>query len=89
LPEREFSEEGCDETARVNFSSLFTFCSQFLTICLDYRDIFVTGEHSGNDRMLGDLLNLSRVQRRPDRTGDSLLAKQVLSQLSYTPTVTA
>jgi antitoxin Phd len=25
--------------------------------------------------MLGDLLNLSRVQRGPDRTGDSLLAK--------------
>jgi hypothetical protein len=30
---------------------------------------------SASDRMLGDLLNLSRVQRGPDRTGDSLLAK--------------
>jgi hypothetical protein len=27
--------------------------------------------------------------RGRDRTGDPLLAKQVLSQLSYTPTVTA
>jgi hypothetical protein len=54
---------------------LFTFCSQLIAIRRNYRDIFVTGEYSGNDRMLGDLLNLSRVQHGPDRTGDSLPAK--------------
>jgi hypothetical protein len=50
----------------------------------------VTGEHSAGDRMIGGLLNLSRVQRALHRTGDSLLAKrdnrlQQLRSLSLTP----
>ncbi|MFZ1033556.1 MAG: hypothetical protein WAN72_16305, partial [Candidatus Acidiferrales bacterium] len=60
----------------VNFSSLFTFSSQLIANCRNYRDIFVTGEHSGNDRMLGRFLgqlsqgypDCFRIRRRSEES---------------------
>jgi hypothetical protein len=57
----------CDETRRVNFSPSFTSYSRFLTTCLDYRDIFVTGEHSATDRMVGQFL--SQLRSAPSSSG--------------------
>jgi hypothetical protein len=56
LPKREFSEEDQQVAMKRDestSSSLFTFYSQFPTICRDDRYIFVTAEHSASDRMPG------------------------------------
>jgi hypothetical protein len=59
-------------TTLIRLYKLLKNNSQFLTAQINIQNIFICAVNGGGER---------------DRTDDPLLAKQVLSQLSYTPIV--